>query len=103
MEVMRTVLRPELDDVAATDGGTSSVAISKGEELDAAKDRGLSVDVEAAVEAIEIGNESAEIPTADLVVATSVSGLLPGSFCGQPDELHGSTEQQPWKPFDLHL
>jgi len=78
-EVMSTRLHPCADAVeAAAVGGTNNVAASYGLELEDEDD-------------------------AAAAVCTSVFGSIL-LFCpGQPEELHGSTEQQPLKPFEVHV
>jgi len=94
-EVMKMVVWTSLDNAAAVDAGTNSVATSNGCELDAADERRFCADVDEVDAALVDGVGSAEIGAFELVVATSVSEVLPESICGQPEELHGSTEQQP--------
>jgi len=91
-EVMRTSLVPSADVVATGGRGTSSVAASKGFlEL---------------VDEVVVGPEELDALSEDDVAADADAfGCRPlPSFCpGQPEVLHGSTEQQPLKPFELHV
>lgn len=86
------------------DVGTNNVAISKFVELAAAKDDELFVleELEWATED-GVGSADMSMEASCLDVAISELGPVSESFCGQPDEVHGSMEQQPANPFELHV